>query len=179
MRKITLADEITRLGSCSSVESDYPSLPLRLASEYLLIEPRRFLLQDNEQLITLVHLTDYNVYRIPNAKRCFGAPFAWGACLRPNSNAEAEDTEAGESGLKVIAFDSEKSRACWLTAMRLAKVSGTFFSLPRPRSRKNGDSAALQFARETNDRPSTSVHLAAPLVANVESCVIVRWSCTT
>ncbi|XP_014484744.1 PREDICTED: growth factor receptor-bound protein 7-like, partial [Dinoponera quadriceps] len=76
---------------------------------------------DNEQLITLVHLTDYNVYRIPNAKRCFGAPFAWGACLRPNSNAEAEDTEAGEPGLKVIAFDSEKSRACWLTAMRLAK----------------------------------------------------------
>lgn len=82
-----------------------------------------FLLQDSEHLITLVHLTDYNVYRIPNAKRCFGAPFEWGACLRPNSNAEAEDTEAGETGLKVIAFDSEKSRACWLTAMRLAKVS--------------------------------------------------------
>ncbi|XP_011054264.1 PREDICTED: growth factor receptor-bound protein 14-like isoform X2 [Acromyrmex echinatior] len=76
---------------------------------------------DNEQLITLAHLSDYNVYRIPNAKRVFGAPFEWGACLRPNSNAEAEDTEAGEPGIKVIIFENEKSRTCWLTAMRLAK----------------------------------------------------------
>ncbi|EGI65549.1 Growth factor receptor-bound protein 7 [Acromyrmex echinatior] len=80
--------------------------------------------RDNEQLITLAHLSDYNVYRIPNAKRVFGAPFEWGACLRPNSNAEAEDTEAGEPGIKVIIFENEKSRTCWLTAMRLAK-SGT------------------------------------------------------
>ncbi|KMQ97900.1 growth factor receptor-bound protein 14-like protein, partial [Lasius niger] len=76
---------------------------------------------DSEHLITLAHLSDYNVYRIPNAKRVFGAPFEWGVCLRPNSNAEAEDTEAGEPGIKVIAFENEKSRACWLTAMRLAK----------------------------------------------------------
>lgn len=94
-----------------------------------------FLLQDSEHLITLAHLTDYNVYRIPNTKRFFGAPFEWGLCLRPNSNAEAEDTEAGEPGLKVIAFDSEKSRACWLTAMRLAKVILTIL-LPCLRSRK-------------------------------------------
>ncbi|KYN10741.1 Growth factor receptor-bound protein 7, partial [Trachymyrmex cornetzi] len=84
-----------------------------------------FLLQDNEQLITLAHLSDYNVYRIPNAKRVFGAPFEWGACLRPNSNAEAEDTEAGEPGIKVIIFENEKSRTCWLTAMRLANSSAT------------------------------------------------------
>lgn len=83
----------------------------------------RFLLQDGEQLIAFAHLRDCNVYRIPNAKRCFGAPFEWGACLRPYSNIESEDTEAGVPGIKVIAFDSEKSRACWLTAMRLAKVS--------------------------------------------------------
>lgn len=82
-----------------------------------------FLLQDSEHLITLAHLSDYNVYRIPNAKRVFGAPFEWGACLRPNSNAEAEHTEAGEPGIKVITFENEKSRTCWLTAMRLAKVS--------------------------------------------------------
>ncbi|XP_051161762.1 growth factor receptor-bound protein 14-like isoform X2 [Leptopilina boulardi] len=76
---------------------------------------------DNEQLTTFAHLSDYHVYRIPNAKRYFNAPFEWGICLRPSSNAEAEDTEAGEAGFKVIAFHSEKSRACWLTAMRLAK----------------------------------------------------------
>ncbi|XP_029167207.1 growth factor receptor-bound protein 14-like isoform X2 [Nylanderia fulva] len=76
---------------------------------------------DSEHLITVAHLSDYNIYRIPNAKRVFGAPFEWGVCLRPNSNAEAEDTEAGEPGIKVITFENEKSRACWLTAMRLAK----------------------------------------------------------
>ncbi|XP_033221648.1 growth factor receptor-bound protein 14-like isoform X2 [Belonocnema kinseyi] len=76
---------------------------------------------DNEQLTTFAHLSDYHVYRIPNSKRYFNAPFEWGICLRPSTNAEAEHTEAGESGLKVIAFHTEKSRACWLTAMRLAK----------------------------------------------------------
>lgn len=76
---------------------------------------------ENDQLSPLARLSDYHIYRIPNAKRCFNAPFEWGACLRPRSNAEAEDTEAGEHGLKVIAFHSEKARACWLTAMRLAK----------------------------------------------------------
>lgn len=75
-------------------------------------------------------MSDYNVYRIPNAKRVFGAPFEWGACLRPNSNAEAEHTEAGEPGIKVITFENEKSRTCWLTAMRLAKVSNVIL-LPR------------------------------------------------
>ncbi|XP_076162317.1 growth factor receptor-bound protein 14 isoform X5 [Ptiloglossa arizonensis] len=38
-----------------------------------------------------------------------------------SSGAEAESTEAGESGLKVVAFHGEKSRVCWLAAMRLAK----------------------------------------------------------
>ncbi|XP_054002271.1 growth factor receptor-bound protein 14-like isoform X1 [Hylaeus anthracinus] len=82
--------------------------------------PKR-ILPDNGQLTPVAHLSDYTVYRILNAKRCFNAPFEWGLCLRPSSNAEAEGTEAGESGLKVIAFHSEKSRVCWLTAMRLAK----------------------------------------------------------
>ncbi|KAL6257636.1 hypothetical protein P5V15_011215 [Pogonomyrmex californicus] len=108
-------------------------------------------MKDSEHLITLAHLSDYNVYRIPNAKRVFGAPFEWGACLRPNSNAEAEDTEAGEPGIKVIAFENEKSRTCWLTAMRLAKVSGTISSssllLPifysRSTRRRDGDSIGL------------------------------------
>jgi len=73
------------------------------------------------------------VYRIPNAKRCFGAPYEWGTCLRPYSSVKAGSTEAGVPGIKVIAFDSEKSRACWLTAMRLAKVSDAI-PLLRPTS---------------------------------------------
>nr|KAF7392247.1 hypothetical protein H0235_017246 [Vespula pensylvanica] len=87
--------------------------------------------RENDQLNPLAHLSDYHIYRIPNARRCFNAPFEWGACLRPRSNAEAEDTEGGEHGLKVIAFHSEKARACWLTAMRLAKVGPHYGTLQR------------------------------------------------
>ncbi|XP_063988056.1 growth factor receptor-bound protein 14-like [Diachasmimorpha longicaudata] len=76
---------------------------------------------DSDQPVPFAHLSDYHVYKIPNAKKYFHAPFEWGACLRPSSNAEAEDTEAGVPGLKVITFNSEKSRTCWLTAMRFAK----------------------------------------------------------
>lgn len=77
--------------------------------------------QDHEQLTLVGHLSDYVVYRITNARRCFNAPFEWAVCLRPSNNGEAEATEPGEPGLKVIAFHTEKSRVCWLTAMRLAK----------------------------------------------------------
>ncbi|XP_015181153.1 PREDICTED: growth factor receptor-bound protein 14-like isoform X3 [Polistes dominula] len=76
---------------------------------------------ESDLLNPIARLSDYHIYRIPNAKKYFTAPFEWGACLRPSSNSEAEDTETGEHGLKVIAFNSEKARACWLTAMRLAK----------------------------------------------------------
>ncbi|XP_015606572.2 growth factor receptor-bound protein 14 [Cephus cinctus] len=76
---------------------------------------------DNEPLTTFAHLSDYYIYRIPNAKRYFDAPFEWGACLSPSSNAEAQETDAADCGFKIISFQSEKSRACWLTAMRLAK----------------------------------------------------------
>ncbi|XP_029050989.1 growth factor receptor-bound protein 14-like isoform X2 [Osmia bicornis bicornis] len=90
---------------------------------HMLLRDRKLYLakKDNEQLIPLAHLLDYVVYKITNAKKRFKAPFEWGVCLRPSCNAEAENTVAGESGLKVIAFHSEKSRVCWLTAMRLAK----------------------------------------------------------
>ncbi|XP_076640456.1 growth factor receptor-bound protein 14 isoform X2 [Colletes latitarsis] len=90
---------------------------------YMLLRERKLYVtnKDNGQLTPVAHLSDYAVYRITNAKKRFNAPFEWGVCLRPSSNAEAESTEAGESGLKVIAFHSEKSRVCWLTAMRLAK----------------------------------------------------------
>lgn len=68
------------------------------------------------------HLSDYAVYKITNTRKRYGAPFPWGICLRPTSTGQLKTIESGEAGLKVIAFHSEKSRACWLTAMRLAKV---------------------------------------------------------
>ncbi|KAF3428896.1 hypothetical protein E2986_12518 [Frieseomelitta varia] len=90
----------------------------------------RFRLQKSRQACPLVHLSDYTVYKIANARKRYRAPFPWGICLRPSSGQVADaivaesnitTVHAGEAGLKVIAFHSEKSRACWLTAMRLAK----------------------------------------------------------
>lgn len=91
---------------------------------HMLLRDRKLYLarKDNEQqLIPLAHLSDYSVYKIANAKKRFKAPFEWGVCLRPSCNAEADSTVHGESGLKIVVFHSEKSRVCWLTAMRLAK----------------------------------------------------------
>ncbi|XP_017798333.1 PREDICTED: growth factor receptor-bound protein 14-like isoform X1 [Habropoda laboriosa] len=90
---------------------------------YMLLRDEKLYLarKKTEQVTPLARLSDFLVYKIPNAKRSFRAPFTWGICLRPSCQAAAENTATGESGLKVIAFHSEKSRVCWLTAMRLAK----------------------------------------------------------
>nr|XP_012154116.1 PREDICTED: growth factor receptor-bound protein 14-like isoform X5 [Megachile rotundata] len=79
-------------------------------------------LPDNEhQLIPLAHLPDYSIYKIANAKKRLKAPFEWGISLRPSLNAKTDSPVLGESGFKSVVFHSEKSRVCWLTAMRLAK----------------------------------------------------------
>ncbi|XP_017877222.1 growth factor receptor-bound protein 14-like isoform X2 [Ceratina calcarata] len=77
--------------------------------------------KDTKRVYPFCHLSDHAVYKITNARRRFKAPFPWGICLRPVTNDESESSQFGEAGLKIIAFHSEKSRACWLTAMRLAK----------------------------------------------------------
>ncbi|XP_076643023.1 growth factor receptor-bound protein 14 isoform X2 [Halictus rubicundus] len=78
-------------------------------------------LQETEELTTFAHLSDFVVYKIANAKWRFHAPFEWGLCLKPSNSGETRSNLAGESGLKVVAFQTERSRVCWLTAMRLAK----------------------------------------------------------
>ncbi|XP_015430281.1 PREDICTED: growth factor receptor-bound protein 14-like isoform X2 [Dufourea novaeangliae] len=90
---------------------------------YMLLRNQKLYVAKKEadQLSIFAHLPDYVVYKIANAKWRFNAPFEWGLCLRPINDSAAKSTVTGESGLKVIAFQSEKSRICWLTAMRLAK----------------------------------------------------------
>lgn len=84
----------------------------------------RFRFQKSERAFPFARLSDYAVYKITNVRKRYRAPFPWGICLRSTNTAPKSKTiaERGETGLKVIAFHSEKSRACWLTAMRLAKV---------------------------------------------------------
>lgn len=72
------------------------------------------------QLQVFARLSEYHVYTTLNAKAQFRAPTEWGLCLRPTR--DAQDDDQG-SELRCLACDSERARTCWLTAMRLAKVS--------------------------------------------------------
>lgn len=98
---------------------------------------------DAGQLTVFARLSDYHVYTTLNAKSQFRAPTEWGLCLRPAAGSDDET----DPGLRCLACDTERARTCWLTAMRLAKVTsnrrdppggeGQIFDLPRrqPKSR--------------------------------------------
>ena len=70
---------------------------------------------DASDLQVLARLSDCNVYTALNARSQFRAPTEFGLCLA-----------GGREALRCLACESERARTCWLTAMRLAKVSHTF-----------------------------------------------------
>lgn len=61
-------------------------------------------------------LSDYNIYTSLNAKNQLRAPTEFGLCLRAPGREDPSD-------LRCLACETEQVRTCWLTAMRLAKVS--------------------------------------------------------
>lgn len=67
---------------------------------------------DASDLQVLARLSDCNVYTALNARSQFRAPTEFGLCLA-----------GGREALRCLACESERARTCWLTAMRLAKVS--------------------------------------------------------
>lgn len=67
---------------------------------------------DASDLQVLARLSDCNVYTALNARSQFRAPTEFGLCLA-----------GGQEALRCLACESERARTCWLTAMRLAKVS--------------------------------------------------------
>jgi hypothetical protein len=67
---------------------------------------------DASDLQVLARLSDCNVYTTLNARSQFRAPTEFGLCLT-----------GGREALRCLACESERARTCWLTAMRLAKVS--------------------------------------------------------
>lgn len=73
----------------------------------------------------LAKLANYQVYTTLNAKNQFRAPTEWGICLRP---AGLGSDDFDNPGFLCLACDSEKARSCWLTAMRLAKVSNATYT---------------------------------------------------
>jgi hypothetical protein len=71
---------------------------------------------DASDLQVLARLSDCNVYTALNARNQFRAPTEFGLCLTGEREA-----------LRCLACESERTRTCWLTAMRLAKVSQSCF----------------------------------------------------
>jgi hypothetical protein len=67
---------------------------------------------DASDLRVLARLIDCNVYTALNARNDFRAPTEFCLCLTGEQEA-----------LRCLACESERTRTCWLTAMRLAKVS--------------------------------------------------------
>jgi hypothetical protein len=67
---------------------------------------------DASDLQVLARLSDCNVYTALNARSQFRAPTEFGLCLA-----------GGREALRCLACETERARTCWLTAMRLAKVS--------------------------------------------------------
>lgn len=66
------------------------------------------------QLQLFAILADYNIYTTLNAKNHLRAPTEFGLCLRTPGVVD-------QSSLRCLACESERTRTCWLTAMRLAK----------------------------------------------------------
>lgn len=76
------------------------------------------------QLRLFARIADSSVYTTLNAKKELRAPTEYGFCIR-TSEIESEPSYIGDvtSELRCIACETERSRQCWLAAMRLAKVS--------------------------------------------------------
>ncbi|XP_075036845.1 growth factor receptor-bound protein 14 isoform X4 [Mixophyes fleayi] len=56
-----------------------------------------------------------NVYMLLSARKVFGAPTDYGLCLKPNKT-------GGTKEMKLLCAESEGSKICWMTAIRLYKL---------------------------------------------------------
>ncbi|XP_063789692.1 growth factor receptor-bound protein 14 isoform X2 [Pseudophryne corroboree] len=55
-----------------------------------------------------------NVYMLLSARKVYGAPTDYGLCLKPNKTGGAKE-------MKLLCAESEGSKVCWITAIRLYK----------------------------------------------------------
>nr|XP_033801096.1 growth factor receptor-bound protein 14 isoform X2 [Geotrypetes seraphini] len=59
-------------------------------------------------------LNNSDIYILLAGKKMYGAPTNYGFCFKPNKTGETKD-------LKLLCAEDEKSRTCWVTAVRLFK----------------------------------------------------------
>ncbi|KAM4626078.1 growth factor receptor-bound protein 14 isoform 2-T2 [Discoglossus pictus] len=70
--------------------------------------------KDPRHLQFFSDLSQSDVYMLTTGKKIYGAPTDYGFCLKPNKTGRSKD-------LKLLCADSEDSKICWVTAIRLYK----------------------------------------------------------
>ncbi|XP_040213784.1 growth factor receptor-bound protein 14 isoform X2 [Rana temporaria] len=72
--------------------------------------------KDPRHLQFFCDFLESNVYMLLSAKKSYGAPTDFGFCLKPNKT-------GGTKEMKLLCAETEESKICWLTAIRLYKRS--------------------------------------------------------
>ncbi|KAG9340869.1 hypothetical protein JZ751_020062, partial [Albula glossodonta] len=68
----------------------------------------------------IAEFSDSDVYTLLSGRKTQGAPTDYGFCIKPNKSSSPRD-------LKLLCADEEHIRTCWVTAIRLFKVTVTAF----------------------------------------------------
>ncbi|XP_075436256.1 growth factor receptor-bound protein 7 isoform X1 [Ascaphus truei] len=77
--------------------------------------------KDPRHLQYFADVNESNAYYLTQGKKLYSAPTEFGFCLKPHK------TRGSSKGLKVLCSDSEQTRTCWLTAIRLFKYGAQLY----------------------------------------------------
>ncbi|KAM9305682.1 growth factor receptor-bound protein 14 [Gastrophryne carolinensis] len=90
--------------------------------------------KDPRHLQFFCDFTQSHIYMLLFAKKRYGAPTDYGLCLKPNKTGGAKE-------MKLLCAESEESKMCWVTAIRLFKHGKQIyqnFLRPQQKSDVNG-----------------------------------------
>ncbi|XP_075036843.1 growth factor receptor-bound protein 14 isoform X3 [Mixophyes fleayi] len=95
-------------------ENYFPDLMLSYSSEVNGAAKSVDTIKDPRHLQFFSDFSQSNVYMLLSARKVFGAPTDYGLCLKPNKT-------GGTKEMKLLCAESEGSKICWMTAIRLYK----------------------------------------------------------
>ncbi|XP_018423357.1 PREDICTED: growth factor receptor-bound protein 14 isoform X1 [Nanorana parkeri] len=86
-----------------------------------------------------------NIYMLLSARKSYGAPTDFGFCLKPNKTGGAKE-------MKLLCAETEESKICWLTAIRLYKHGKQIYqNYMRPQQKSDGSSQNLAAMRSISE----------------------------
>ncbi|XP_053554361.1 growth factor receptor-bound protein 14 [Bombina bombina] len=96
----------------------------------------------------LQFFSDFNqsdVYLLLSGKKLYGAPTDYGFCLKPSKTGRSKD-------LKLLCADSEESKICWVTAIRLYKYGMQIYkNYTRPEQESQSSKLSLSPTRSISE----------------------------